>query len=72
MNNYSEAVKFSGLVRQKLANELKLINDNEFNFCWIVDFPMYQYDEVEKKSILATILSSMPQVDINEFDKLEP
>ncbi len=71
-NNYSEAVKFSGLVRQKLANELKLINDNEFNFCWIVDFPMYQYDEVEKKIDFSHNPFSMPQVDINEFDKLEP
>ena len=45
-----EAEKISGLARQKLGKELNLINDKRFEFCWITDFPMYQYDEVEKKN----------------------
>ena len=40
-DNNKKATNFSGLVRTKLAKELELIKDNEFKFCWIVDFPMY-------------------------------
>tara|TARA_A100001011_G_scaffold187755_1_gene196280 strand:+ start:4339 stop:6132 length:1794 start_codon:yes stop_codon:yes gene_type:complete len=70
-NNYTEATKFSGSVRQKIGNELKLVNENEFKFCWIVDFPMYQYDEKEKKIDFSHNPFSMPQVDIHEFDKTD-
>ncbi len=71
-NQIQEATKFSGIARQKIAEELKLINNNEFNFCWIVDFPMYQYDEKEKKIDFSHNPFSMPQVDIKEFDKQDP
>ena len=71
-NTYTEATKFSGSVRQKIANELKLVNENEFKFCWIVDFPMYQYDEKEKKIDFSHNPFSMPQADIHEFDKIDP
>ena len=40
-----EAEKYSGLARIKIANELNLIEKNVFKFCWITDFPIYQYDE---------------------------
>ena len=47
---------FSGIVRQKIAEELKIIDTNSFKFCWITDYPMYEYDEKEKKLILVIIL----------------
>ena len=40
-----EAEKISGLARQKLGKELNLINNKKFEFCWITDFPTYQYRE---------------------------
>ena len=40
-----EAQLFSGKVREKICNDLNLLNKNSFEFCWIVDFPMYEIDE---------------------------
>ena len=71
-NQESEANKFAGVARQKIAEELKLIDKNSFSFCWIVDFPMYQYDDKEKKIDFSHNPFSMPQVDIKNFDKLDP
>ena len=67
-----EANKFAGIARQKIAEELKLIDKNQFNFCWIVDFPMYHYDDKEKKMDFSHNPFSMPQVDIENFDKKDP
>ena len=44
-----ELLKILSLARSKIANELKLINDNEYAFCWIVDYPMFEIDENTKK-----------------------
>ena len=63
--------KISGHVRQKLGNELNLIDVNKFEFCWIVDFPMYQYDEKEKKIDFSHNPFSMPQIDLKDFDKTD-
>jgi len=63
--------KISGYVRQKLGNELNLIDVNKFEFCWIVDFPMYQYDEKEKKIDFSHNPFSMPQIDLKDFDKTD-
>ena len=49
------AEKISGLARQKIAKDLDLIQENQFQFCWIVDYPLYQFNEEEKKLILAII-----------------
>ena len=40
-----EAERISGVARQKLGKELNLIDSNKFEFCWITDYPMYQYNE---------------------------
>jgi aspartyl-tRNA synthetase len=64
--------KISGLVRQKLGQELKLIDDKKFEFCWIIDFPMYQYDEKEKKIDFSHNPFSMPQVNPSDFEKSDP
>ena len=71
-NKEKEATKFSGIARQKIANELKLIDEKSFNFCWITDYPMYQYDEKEKKIDFSHNPFSMPQVDMHEFEKIDP
>ena len=67
-----EAERISGIARQKLGKELNLINNNKFEFCWITDYPMYQYDEKEKKIDFSHNPFSMPQVELKDFDKAEP
>ena len=64
--------KISGLARQKLGKDLKLIDNNRFEFCWVVDFPMYKYNEEEKKIDFSHNPFSMPQIEINDFDKTDP
>jgi len=66
------AEKFSNLTRQKLGQKLNIIDNNKFEFCWIIDFPLYVYNEEEKKIDFSHNPFSMPQVDLNEFDKLDP
>ena len=66
------ADKISGLVRKKLGAELNLIDEKKFEFCWIIDFPMYQYDEKEKKIDFSHNPFSMPQIDFSDFDKADP
>ena len=67
-----QAYKFSNTVRQKLANELSLINKSEFKFCWIVDFPMFHLDEETKKLDFSHNPFSMPQIDLENFSKTDP
>ena len=64
--------KISGLTRQKLGKELNLIDNNSFEFCWIIDFPMYQFDEEEKKIDFHHNPFSMPQIDLKNFEKTDP
>ena len=71
-NNTEEALKISCVARQKIASELNLIDKSVFNFCWIVDFPMYHYDEKEKKIDFSHNPFSMPQINIKEFEKTDP
>ncbi len=71
-NKEKEATKFSGIARQKIGEELKLIDEKSYSFCWITDYPMYEYDEKEKKIDFSHNPFSMPQVDIKNFDKTDP
>ncbi len=64
--------KIAGLARQKLGLELGLIDKSKFVFCWIVDFPMYKYNEEEKKIDFSHNPFSMPQTKIDDFDKVDP
>ena len=56
--------KICGIARQKLGKDLNLIDPSRFEFCWIIDFPMYQYNEEEKKIDFHHNPFSMPQIDI--------
>ena len=66
------AEKISGLVRQKIAKELNLIDENQFQFCWIVDYPLYQYNQEDKKIDFSHNPFSMPKVSYEEFNKIDP
>ena len=70
-NRAFEALKFAGVARQKIGEELNLIDKKKFNFCWVVDYPMYHYDEKERKLTLVITLS-MPKESIKNFDKKDP
>ncbi len=71
-NKEKEATKFSGIARQKIGEELKLIDEKSFQFCWVIDYPMYEYDEKEKKIDFSHNPFSMPQVEIKDFDGIDP
>ena len=71
-NKENEANNFAGIARQKIAEELKIIDANSFKFCWITDYPMYEYDEKEKKIDFSHNPFSMPQLDMKDFDKTDP
>ena len=57
----SDAYKLAGAARNKVAADLGLIEDGVFKFCWIVDFPMYEWDEDNKKVDFSHNPFSMPQ-----------
>ncbi len=58
--------------RDKIGSELKLINHDDFAFCWIVDYPMFEEDEKTKKIIFSHNPFSMPQGDIKNLDLSKP
>jgi aspartyl-tRNA synthetase len=62
--------KFAGLARNKVADELNLSDKDQFAFCWIVDFPMYEWNEEEKKIDFSHNPFSMPNFDHDAFLKL--
>ena len=55
------AEKLAGLARTRLGEELNLIDPNCFKFCWVVDFPLFEYNEDEKKIDFSHNPFSMPQ-----------
>ena len=61
----------TSLARNKIAQDLNLVDDNIFAFCWIVDYPMYEKDNETKKIKFSHNPFSMPQGDIDNlnFDK---
>ncbi len=67
-----EFVKFAGPARTKVGEELGLIAKDRFDFCWIVDFPMYEWSEEEKKIDFSHNPFSMPNMPIDEFLALDP
>ena len=67
-----EVEKILSLARTKIAEELNLINKDNFAFCWIVDYPMYEIDEKTKKIIFSHNPFSMPQGNIKDLDFNNP
>ncbi len=68
----NEVSKILSLSRDKIAKELNLIDQNQFAFCWIVDYPMYELDEQTKKIKFSHNPCSMPQGDVDNIDFNNP
>jgi len=68
----NEVEKISSLARDKIAKDLNLINENEFAFCWIVDYPMFEKDQITNKIKFSHNPFSMPQGDIKNIDLKNP
>tara|TARA_Y100000590_G_scaffold383041_1_gene453419 strand:- start:60 stop:1850 length:1791 start_codon:yes stop_codon:yes gene_type:complete len=67
-----EVEKILSLARQKIAQDLSLINENQFAFCWIVDYPIYEIDETTNKIKFSHNPFSMPQGDVNNLNFSKP
>ena len=65
-------VKFAGPARAKVGADLGLVDKDRFEFCWIVDFPMYEWNEEEKKIDFSHNPFSMPNISPEEFLALDP
>ena len=68
----SEVEKITSLARDKIAKDLELIDDNTFAFCWIVDYPMFEKNEVTNKIEFSHNPFSMPQGDIKDINLDNP
>jgi aspartyl-tRNA synthetase len=68
----AEATKLAGLARTRIGTELDLIDANRFEFCWIVDFPMFEYDEDNKKIDFSHNPFSMPQGEMEALTTKNP
>jgi aspartyl-tRNA synthetase len=64
--------KFSGLARTKVGEELNQVDKDRFELAWIVDFPMYEYDETEKKVDFSHNPFSMPQGGLEALQTKDP
>ncbi len=64
--------KFAGLARTRVGQEWKLIDEDRFEFCWIVDFPMYEWSDEDKKIDFSHNPFSMPNMPVEEFLALDP
>ncbi len=67
-----QAQLFSGTVRDKICYDLNLLNKNSFEFCWIVDFPMYELDEKTNKIQFSHNPFSMPQGEMDSLENKDP
>jgi aspartyl-tRNA synthetase len=66
------AEKFSAWARTEIAKNLELIKDNLFEFCWVTDYPMFEYNEIDKKIDFSHNPFSMPQTPMDLIDKTDP
>ncbi len=68
----AQAAKLAGLARTRVAEQLGLIEQGSFKFCWIVDFPMFEYDEEAKKVDFSHNPFSMPQGELEALETKDP
>ena len=64
--------KFAGSARTKVGTDLGLVDEDQFKFCWIVDFPMFEYNEDEKKVDFSHNPFSMPQGEMEALQTKDP
>jgi len=67
-----DAAKLAGAARTRVGEELGLIPQDRFDFCWIVDFPMFEYDEDAKKVDFSHNPFSMPQGELEALESKNP
>jgi aspartyl-tRNA synthetase len=67
-----QAAKLAGAARNRVGETLGLIEENCFKFCWIVDFPMFEYDEDVKKVDFSHNPFSMPQGELHALETMNP
>ncbi len=68
----NRAADFAGQLRNELGEKLDLIEKNAYRFCFVNDFPMYEYDETEKKIIFTHNPFSMPQGGLEALNEKNP
>tara|TARA_Y100000741_G_scaffold53824_1_gene37015 strand:- start:2421 stop:4205 length:1785 start_codon:yes stop_codon:yes gene_type:complete len=68
----TEVEKITSLARDKIGNDLDLVEKEKFAFCWVVDYPMFELDENDKKIKFSHNPFSMPQGDLNKLDFNDP
>ncbi len=66
------AAELAGKARIRIGNELDICEKDVFRFCWVVDFPMFEYDEVEKKIDFSHNPFSMPQGGLEALETMDP
>ncbi len=71
-NTRSEAERISGELRTRLAEELDLVEKRCYRFCWIVDYPMYQWNEDQKLVEFSHNPFSMPQGGLEALESKQP
>ena len=71
-NKKNELERITSLARDKIAQDLDLIDENIFAFCWVVDYPMFEKDEQTNKIGFSHNPFSMPQGDINKINFEKP
>ena len=70
--NEAQAAKLAGAARTRVGDQLGLIDPDTFEFCWIVDFPMFEYDEDAKKVDFSHNPFSMPQGELEALETMDP
>ena len=68
----AEAARLAGLARTRVAEALDLIEEDSFRFCWIVDYPMFEYNEDQKKIDFSHNPFSMPQGELEALETRDP
>ncbi|MBA3668474.1 MAG: aspartate--tRNA ligase [Sphingomonas sp.] len=68
----ADAAKLAGLARTRVAEQLELIEQSAFKFCWIVDFPMFEYNDDQKKIDFSHNPFSMPQGEMEALETMDP
>jgi len=67
-----DAARLAGAARTRVAEQLALIEQGAFRFCWIVDFPMYEFDEERQKIDFSHNPFSMPQGGLEALETKDP
>ncbi|MBA4305564.1 MAG: aspartate--tRNA ligase [Sphingopyxis sp.] len=67
-----QAAKLAGAARTRTGEQLDLVEQDAFRFCWIIDFPFYEWDEEEKKVDFAHNPFSMPQGGLEALETQDP